>query len=775
MGKFAVGQPVPRTEDPRLLRGEGRFMDDEVLNRMAHAYILRSPHAHARILSLETARAKAAPGVIGVFCGADWVKSGLGGHAPLFPYTRRDGSPMFETPRPALATDRVMHVGDCVALIVAESVNLAKDAAEQINVDYQLLPAVIRTEDAAKPGAPTLWQGCPDNECFFFEQGDREAMQAAFAAADHITTLKFKINRVSPNTMEPRGCIGEYDLRNERYILHAGVQQPFELRRQMAEKIFRVPEIRMQVVADEVGGSFGLKGGYSPEYPMMLWAAKELGRPVKWVCERSDGLASDEHDRDHVNQAALALDAEGRFLGLRASGISNLGAYLARSGIVTPTFHWGGLAGTYLTPAIHAEVSAVFTNTTSNGPYRGSGRPEASYILEQLIDKAAGELGMDRAHIRRINTIPKSAMPFKTGHVYTYDCGDFPRNLEDALINADYQTFEARRAEASGRGRLRGIGIANIIEQTAQIYGETVQIRFDPSGTATVSAGSLSHGQGHETMYKILVSAKLGLDEADIRVVEGDTDAIPDGGGTYASRTAVLGGSAATLSADKVLVKAKTIAAHLLEAAETDVDFAEGNFTVAGTDRTITFKEVARAAFVPAKLPPDTEVGLFETTNFVAGKPNFPTGCHIAEVEIDPETGKCTLLRYVVVDDVGTVINPLTFEGQIHGGIGQAVGQAFAEQVIYDEDTGQLLTGSFLDYAMPRADDMCDFELANNPVPTPTNPLGAKGAGEAGNVGGLAAIMNAVTDALDPLGVAHIDMPATPEKVWRAIRAATAG
>ncbi len=772
MGKFAIGQPVPRTEDPRLLRGEGRFMDDEVLIRMAHAYVLRSPHAHARIVKIETAAAKAAPGVIGVLTGADWAKSGHGGHAPLIPYKRRDGQPMFETLRPALASDRVMHVGDCVALVVAESVNLAKDAADLIGVDYELLASVTQAEDARRADAPTLWEGCEDNESFFFEQGDRAAMEAAFAAADHITTLKLQVNRVSPNTMEPRGCIGEYDIREERYILHSGVQQPYELRRQLAEKILHVPETRVLVVADEVGGSFGLKGGYSPEYHMMLWAAKELGRPVKWVCERSDGLASDEHDRDHVNEAALALDTKGRFLGIRTSGITNLGAYLARSGIVTPTFHWGGLAGTYMTPAIHAEVSCVFTNTSSNGPYRGSGRPEASYILEQLIDKAAGELGMDRAEIRRINTIPQSAMPFKTGHVYTFDSGDFPRNLEDALSNADYPGFEARRAQASKTGMLLGIGIANIIEQTAQANGEMVQVRFDSSGAVTVSAGSLSHGQGHETMYKILISEKLGLDEADIRVTEGSTDAIPDGGGTYASRTAVLGGSAAAISADKVLVKAKTIAAHLMEAAVGDVDFEDGNFTVAGTDKAITIKAVARAAYFPAQLPPGMEAGLYETTNYLPGVPNFPNGCHIAEVEIDPETGKCTLLRYVVVDDVGTVINPLTFEGQIHGGIGQAVGQAFTEQVIYDPETGQLLTGSFLDYGMPRADDMCHFELANNPVPTPTNPLGVKGAGEAGNVGGLAAIMNAVTDALSPLGAAHIDMPATPEKVWRAIQAA---
>jgi carbon-monoxide dehydrogenase large subunit len=457
---------------------------------------------------------------------------------------------------------------------------------------------------------------------------------------------------------------------------------------------------------------------------------------------------------------------------MRVQNISNIGAFLAPGGIISPTAHVGGLAGTYTTPAIYVEVSAVFSNTTSIGPYRGSGRPEASYIVERLIDNAAREMGIDRAELRRRNTVPASAMPFKTGLIYTLDCGEFAENLNRALTMADYAGFEQRRAAARARGRLRGIGMANIIEQTSQTMGETVMVKFDPGGTVTVIPGSISHGQGHETMYKIILSDKLGIDAEDIRVMHSDTDLAPDGGGTFASRTAVLGGSAATIAADKIIAKARKIAAHAMEASEGDIEFADGLFRVVGTDRTVPLKEVAQAAYVPSRLPQGLETGLYETASFSPEIPNFPNGCHVCEVEIDPETGRTQVLRYVVVDDVGTVINQLTLEGQIHGGVAQGVGQCFTERLVYDTDSGQLLTGSFMDYGMPRADDMCAFEMDENPVPTKTNPLGVKGAGEAGNVGALAAIMNAVVDALSPLGIAHIDMPATPETVWRAIRAA---
>jgi aerobic carbon-monoxide dehydrogenase large subunit len=770
--KFAVGQAVPRTEDPRLLTGRGRYTDDFVLPRLAHGYVLRSPHAHARIRSVDTRTAQQMPGVLAVLTGEAWAAQKFGAPRPVIPRQRRDGSPMFVPPRPALAKDRVMLVGDPVAFIVAESLDLAKDAAERIAVEYEPLPAITATEEALSPGAPRLWPECPGNECFFFAAGDKRAVEAAFARARHVTRLRLVFNRVTAATMEPRGCIGDWDDRLGRFTLYVGTQRPHTARADMARRILHIPETQLRVVAGEVGGSFGMKGGHYPEYALALWASRKVGRPVKWIAERGEGMLSDDHDRDHLSEAELALDRDGRFLALRAHNISNIGAYLAPGGIISPTMHLGGLAGTYTTPAIYVEVSAVFTNTTSIGPYRGSGRPEASYIVERLIENAAREMGIDRAELRRRNTVPADAMPFKTGLVYTLDCGEFGKNLEHALEMADYAGFERRREEARSRGQLRGIGFANIIEQTSQAQGETVMVRLDPGGTVTVIPGSISHGQGHETMYKILLSHRLGLDEADIRVAHSDSDLAPDGGGTYASRTAVLGGSAATMAADKVIAKARRIAAHALEAAEDDLEFVEASFRVVGTDRAVSLQEVAASAYVPSRLPPGLETGLYEVASFSPEIPNFPNGCHVCEVEIDPETGATRVLRYVVVDDVGTVINPLTLAGQIHGGVAQGIGQVFTEHLVYDPHSGQLQTGSLMDYGLPRADDVCSFEMDENPVPTGTNPLGVKGAGEAGNVGALAAIMNAVVDALSPLGVTHIDMPATPEKVWRAIRAA---
>jgi aerobic carbon-monoxide dehydrogenase large subunit len=770
--KFALGQAVPRTEDPRLLTGRGRYTDDFVLPRLAHAHVLRSPHAHARILDIDIRAAQQLPGVLAVLTGADWAAESFGAPAPVIPRRRRDGSPMFVPSRAALARDRVMLVGEPVAFVVAESVDLAKDAAERIRVAYEPLAAVTATEAALLPAAPKLWPECPDNECFFYTLGDRRAVEAAFASAAHVTRLKLVFNRVTAATMEPRGCIGDWDDRLARYTLYVGTQRPHGARADLARRILQIPETQLRIVAGEVGGSFGMKGGHYPEYALALWAARKIGRPVKWIAERGEGMLSDDHDRDHVSSAELALGHDGRFLALRARNISNIGAYLAPGGIISPTMHLGGLAGTYTTPAIYVEVSAVFTNTTSIGPYRGSGRPEASYIVERLIDNAARELGIDCAELRRRNTVPAAAMPFRTGLVYTLDCGRFGENLDRALALADYASFEHRRAEASRRGRLRGIGFANIIEQTSQAQGETVMVRLDPGGGVTVIPGSISHGQGHETMYKILLSDRLGIDADDIRVAHSDTDLAPDGGGTYASRTAVLGGGAATLAADKIIAKARKIAAHALEAAEADIEFAGGGFRIAGTDRGVSLQEVAAAAYVPSRLPPGLESGLYDVASFSPEIPNFPNGCHVCEIEIDPETGASEVLRYVVVDDVGTVINKLTLDGQIHGGVAQGIGQVFTEHLVYDAGSGQLLTGSLMDYGLPRADEVCRFEMEENPVPTKTNPLGAKGAGEAGNVGALAAIMNAVVDALAPLGITHIDMPASAEKVWRAIRAA---
>lgn len=768
MGQFALGQSVPRTEDPRLLRGGGRYIDDQNLPNQAYGFVLRSPHASAKIRSIDIRAAQQMPGVLGIFTGADWTALGAGSFTPVFPRTRRDGSPLFCPPQPALAEDVVRMAGEGVAFVVAETYNEARDAAERIAIDYEATPGNVATADAI--GAPPVHDDCPDNETFFYSEGNKDAVEAAFAKADHVVEQHIEINRITAVTMEPRVCIGDYNRGEEQYVLYAGSQRPFDVKRGLAQEIFHVPETQMRVVAGDVGGSFGMKSGQFPEHSLCLWAAKELGRPVRWTSDRSEGMLSDYHDRDQISDAALALDQDGKFLGIRVNSTCNVGAYLASGGVISPSAHIGGLAGTYITPAIYVEVSAILSNTAPIGPFRGSGRPEATYIVERLIDTAARELNIDPGELRRRNCIPPADMPFQTGLSYILDCGEFEQNLDQCLEMADYKNFEARRAAAAANGKLRGVGIANFIEQTAQFAGETIRIQFDPSGTVTVVAGSISHGQGHDTMYKIVVSDRLDIDADDIRVTFGDTDAAPWGGGTFASRTAILGGSAAAAAADKLADKGKKIAAHLLEAAETDIEFTAGTFSIAGTDKSISMQDVARAAFQPARLPDDMEPGFSDMSTFSPETPTFPNGSHVCEVEIDPDTGVTEIIKYSVVDDVGTVINALTLEGQIHGGIGQAVGQAFTEHIIYDPESGQLVTGSFLDYGMPRADDMCSFDCANNPVPTDKNPLGVKGAGEAGNVGGLAAIMNAVVDALAPLGITHIDMPATPEKVWQAIQ-----
>ncbi|MFP6734936.1 MAG: xanthine dehydrogenase family protein molybdopterin-binding subunit [Rhodospirillales bacterium] len=774
MGQFALGQSVPRTEDPRFLKGQGRFIDDMRLPREAHAFFVRSSHGHGAIKSLDCRAARQMPGVLGVFTGDDWAADGMGHFGLGQPRTRRNGEPGFCPPRPALVRGKVLFAGDAIAIIVAETLDQAKDAAERLALDVEPLAALTVGTKARQDGAPVLYPECPDNEAFFYQAGDADAVEAALQSAHHVTHLRVVINRVTANTMEPRAVIGDYDKSAGQHVLYGAAQRPYSVRSQIAGAIFGVPETSVRVVAGDVGGSFGMKSGQYPEYNACLWAASKLGRPVRWVADRSEGHLSDYHDRDQAADAWLGLNEDGKFLTLKVLSTCAVGAYLDPGGMISPANHVGGLAGTYLTPHIYTESSAVFTNTAPIGPYRGAGRPEATYILESVIDQAAREMGLDRAEIRRINCVPPDAMPFKTGLLYTLDSGDFPRNLDQVLEMGDYAGFEARRAEAKARGRLRGIGIANFIEQTAQIDGETIRIQFDPSGTVTVIAGSICHGQGHDTMYKVILSDRLGIDTDSIRVAFGDTNQSPWGGGTYSSRTAVLGGTAIALAADKVIDKGTSIAAHLLEAARADMEFTGGEYKVAGTDKSVSFTEVARAAYQPGKIPEGMEPGLMETATFDPGVPTFPNGAHVVEVEIDPDTGKTEMIKYSVVDDVGTVINKLTLEGQIHGGIGQAVGQTLTERIVYDE-SGQLITGSFLDYAMPRADDMCSFTCANNPVPTPVNPLGIKGAGEAGNVGGLAAIMNAVLDALAPLGVGHMDMPATPEKVWAAIRDADGG
>jgi aerobic carbon-monoxide dehydrogenase large subunit len=773
MGQFGIGQAVTRFEDRRLLQGGGRYLDDVNLPGQLAAVVVRSVHAHARIRAVDVEAARKAPGVVAVFTGADLARDGLGTMQMTLKRKRPDGSPMFAPPHRGLAQDRVRYVGDPVALVVAETRGQAEDGADLVDIDYEPLPSVTST--AAAIGGPAVWDECRDNVSNLYESGDRAATDAALAAAPRVVRRRYVISRVHAQYMEARGSLGVWDPAEERYTLYADVQYPHRVRNALASNILKVPEHQIRVVAGDVGGGFGTKGWQYPEHRLVLWAARKLGRPVKWTCDRREAIPADEHARDNVTEAELALDAEGRFLGLRVRTLANVGAYVSSDRNLLATFsNVATLVGVYTIPVAHVEVLSVLTNTNSTAPYRGAGRPEATYVIERLIDDAARELGLDRFELRRRNLIPASAMPYRTPLAATYDCGDFPRNFEDALKLADVAGFGARREASRAGGRLRGIGIANAIERAAGPQPEFAEIRFSPSGTATVLMGSKNQGQGHETTFKQILHERLGLDPREVRYVDGDTDRVAWGMGSMGSRSTVIGGTALWTAADKVILKGKKIAAKLLEAAEADIVFADARFSVAGTDRGVTLKEVARAAFQPAQLPPGVEPGLYETGTFSPRQDTWPNGTHVCEVEIDPDTGAVTLERYVLVDDVGTVINPLTLKGQIHGGVAQGVGQALMEQVLYDPESGQLLTGTFMDYAMPRADTFCDIQIGSNPVPTALNPMGAKGAGEAGTVGALPVVINAVIDALAPLGVRDFDMPATGARVWEAIQAARA-
>ena len=774
MGQYSIGQPVSRREDPRLLRGEGHFLQDTVLAGEAQAAILRSPHAHARIGSIDRTEAESMQGVLAILIGADYAADGLGSIPCDMSQSRRDGSPMYRPHRPAIAIDRVVHVGYPIAMVIAETLDQAKDAAERIEVAYEPLPASTSTADALADESPLVWEDCGSNEGLYFNGGDAEAVEHAFAEATHVVRQRLVINRISAIPIEPRGAIGIYDRGTGRYTLHTGHQRPFLFRRNIAASILGIPETELRIVTGDIGGSFGLRGSIYPELGLVLWAAKRVGRAVKWISDRSEGFQSDDHARDNVTDAELALDTDGKFLAFRTRTNANLGAFVSFRGAGPAVNNVGSIAGVYTTPAIHAQISGVFSNTHPTAPYRGAGRPEAAYVIERMVDIAAAETGINPIELRRRNTIPAEAMPYKTALTYTYDSGEFEKNMDMALELADYASFEQRRVEAWARGILRGIGVSNTIENSAGASIETAELRFDPSGTVTLVSGSIHHGQGHATVQTQIVFDRLGIPPEFVNIIQGDTDAVTFGTGTGGSRSATLSGSATVKVCNKIEAKAQRIAAHLLEASEEDIAFADGAFTVAGTDRAIGILDVAQAAFQPSRLPDDIEPGLYEIATYRAPVGNFPNGCHVCEVEIERDTGRTRMVRYSLVDDVGTVLNPLLLEGQVVGGIAQGAGQILMEDMVYDPDSGQLLTGSFMDYAMPRADDFCDFAMANNPVPTPTNPLGVKGAGEAGTVGALSAVSNAVVSALAPLGVRHLDMPVNPEKVWRVIRDAEA-
>ena len=768
MGEFAIGQGVSRFEDPRLIQGGGRYVDDIKLPGMAYGVVLRSPHAHAKIRILDIAAAKAAPGVLAVLTSADVKAAGFGDLPVPGGLKRRDGSPQYKPRYPILAEERVRWVGDCVAFVVAETVAQAFDAAELIEVDFEALPSVTSTAQAPTPGSPRVWEDCPDNICFVELLGDKAAADAAFARADRVVKHKFVINRVTAAAMEPRGAVGDYNAAEGRYTIYTCVQRAHPFRADLCKHVLKLPESKVRVVAGDIGGSFGMKSPIFNEVALVLLASKLVGRPVKWISTRSEAFVSDAQARDNVTEAELALDKDGTFLGLRVKTIAAIGAYLQHA---MPAFvlNAGTLAGCYRTPAIHVDITGVFTNTNPVRPYRGNGRPEAAYVIERMVDLAADEMGIDPAELRRRNYIPPSAMPFKTGLTFTYDSGEFEKNMDLALALADSKGFKARKAQARKRGKLLGLGISNTIERAAAASLEGAEVRFDRSGAVTLFSGAVTQGQGHETVFKQLVCDRLGLDPNDVHYVQGDTDQVFFGEGTGGSRSTTMAGSAFHLATEKIVAKARAIAAHILKVDESDLKFEDGVFATNKTNQTLTIKEIAKDSIDPAKLPKGMEAGLIATAVYSAPVANYPNGCHICELEIEQETGKVEIVRYSVVDDVGTVLNPLLLHGQIHGGIAQGAGQILMEDIHFDA-AGQLVTGSFMDYAMPHAHDLCNIELESNPVPTKTNPLGVKGAGEAGCVGALPAVANALVDALSEFGVRHIEMPATPERVWRAMQ-----
>lgn len=761
-----------RREDTRFLTGAGRYVGDIRLPDESSAVILRSTVANARIAGVDAEAARDLPGVLGVFT-ADDIGDDLG---PMPCQVKLPGADHFDAPRPALARDQVRFVGDSVALVVAETPEIARDAAELVEVDYEELPPVIGCEAALAPDAPRVWPGCDGNLCFDWSTGDAGAVDTAFAAAAHVTRLTLAQNRIVMNAMETRLAIGEWDAASETYTLTATTQGADLIRRLLAEPVFGVPVEKLRVLTPDVGGGFGLKHYLYNEYALVLWAARRLGRPVKWASDRLEAFQTDTHGRVQVAEAALALDGEGRFLGLRVSTVADLGAYLSTMAPLIPTMAMtGALAVLYATPKIHFRSRGVFTNTTPVDAYRGAGRPEAVYIVERLIDAAAAETGIDPVELRRRNLIPESAMPYTTPTGHVYDSGRFAENMDRVLAAADRDGFAERRRASEAQGRLRGFGIANYVENTGGATQENAEILIGGDGRVRVAVGTQSTGQGHETTFPQFLSAYLGLPEDCIDFVQGDSHALPFGGGTGGSRSLSMAGSAIRLAGDKAIARAVEIAAHLLECAATDVQYENGTLRVAGTDREIGLFDLARRAETGDGLPAALAGPLVGYARFDRKAPTYPNGCHACEVEIDPDTGIVTVIAYHAIDDFGRIINPQVVSGQVHGGVAQGIGQALLEDAVYDTESGQLLTASYMDYALPRADDVPALVNDFNEVPCTTNPLGVKGAGESGAIAGPPTVMNAILDALRPLGIRRLDMPATPARVWAAIRAARAG
>jgi carbon-monoxide dehydrogenase large subunit len=763
MTKFGMAQPVRRVEDPRLLLGHGRYTDDIAVDGALYGYVLRSGYAAAKILSIDTEAAKTAPGVVAIYTGADLAADNIGTNPCPVPIKNRDGSARAQVPHPILTADVVRHVGDPVAFIVAETLQAARDAAELIAIDYEGLPSITDLAAAMDPAAAQVWPEVPNNIVFDWETGDKTAVEDLFNAAAHITKLTVVNNRIVVNSMEPRAAMADYQ--DGRWTLTTNTQGGWNIRDMLAKAIFNVDPSTIRVITPDVGGGFGMKLFLYSEQALVCYAARKLSRPVRWTSDRSEAFVSDSHGRDNITQGELALDADGKFLAMRIRLLANMGAYLSNFGPFIPTLAGTGvLASVYGFKQIYVNVIGLFTNTVPVDAYRGAGRPESNYLVERLIDTAATELGMDRVEIRARNMVPAAAMPYKTPMGKIYDSGDFHIVLKAAVEKADWAGFPARQAEAAKRGKRRGIGLAYYLEATAGAGVERAEIKFAPDGFVDVYVGTQSTGQGHETAYVQLTVDQLGVDGDKVRIHQGDTDTIPQGGGTGGARSLYSEGTAILATAAGIIEKGKRLAGEFLEAAPSDIVFAAGKFTITGTDRAVDLPTLA-----------ETHPGALDTAEIAkieAG--TFPNGCHIAEVEIDPETGVVAVARYIVVDDVGKAVNPLIVRGQVHGGVAQGFGQAVLERTAYDPDSGQLISGSFMDYALPRADDLPDIEVDFIEIPCGTNPLGVKGAGEAGAVGSPPAVVNAIVDALKPDGVQTIDMPATPERIWEAITNAKA-
>jgi carbon-monoxide dehydrogenase large subunit len=779
MGAPLIGARVERKEDYRFLTGAGQYTDDVELPRQSYAAFVRSPHAHAVIKKISLAKAKASPGVLAIYTGEDFAAAKLGGLPCGWLITDVNGQPMKEPPHPCLAQGKVRYVGDHVAIVVAETQTQARDAAELVDVDYEVLPAVVDGQKARAKGAPQLHEIAPDNTCYVWAIGDKGAVDAAFAKAAHVTKLDFVNNRLIPNAMEPRVANGSYSRADDSYTLYVASQNPHVERLLMTAFVMGLPEHKVRVVAGDVGGGFGSKIYLYAEDVAVTWASKQVNRPVKWTSDRSEAFLSDAHGRDHHTIAELAMDKDGHFLAMRVKTTANVGAYLSTFASCVPTILYATLlAGQYKTPLIHCEVTAVFTNTTPVDAYRGAGRPEATYVVERLVETAAREMKLDPAEIRRRNFITE--FPYQTPVALMYDIGNYNQTLDAAQKLADVAGYAARKKASEAKGKLRGLGYAAYIEACgiapSAVAGslgaraglfEAGEVRVHPTGSVTVFTGSHSHGQGHETTFAQVVADRLGMPIENVDIVHGDTSKVLFGMGTYGSRSIAVGGTAIVKALDKVIAKGKKIAAHLMEAAEADVEFDKGVYKVAGTDKQKLFGEVAFAAYVPHNYPHDKlEPGLNENAFYDPSNFTFPAGSYVCEVEVDPETGKVKIEKFTAVDDFGKIINPMIVEGQVHGGLTQGIGQAMLEGTSYDA-SGQLLTGSFMDYCMPRADDLPMYQVDTRETPCTHNPLGVKGCGEAGAIGAPAALMNAITDAL---GVKDMPMPATPQAVWTALK-----